>query len=103
MDIVLASNNKHKLIEVEDILYEYNILSLDQVGFNEEIEETGATISENALIKVRQIRKYTDKIIIADDTGLFVRAINDEPGVYSARYAGVRATFEDNNKKLLKA
>lgn len=103
MDIVLASNNKHKLKEVRDILYGYNILSLDQIGFNEQIEETGATICENALIKVREIRKHTDKMTIADDTGLFVNALNDAPGVYSARYAGEKATFEDNNKKLLKA
>jgi len=103
MDIVLASNNKHKLKEVRDILYGYNILSLHQIGFNAEIEETGATIFENALIKAREIRKHTDKMIIADDTGLFVHALNDEPGVYSARYAGESATFEDNNNKLLKA
>lgn len=103
MDIVLASNNKHKLKEVRDILSEYNVLSLHQIGFNSEIEETGATICENALIKAREIRKHTDKMIIADDTGLFVHALNDEPGVYSARYAGESATFEDNNNKMLKA
>ncbi len=103
MDIVLASNNKHKLKEVRDILSEYNVLSLHQIGFNSEIEETGNTICENALIKAREIRKHTDKMIIADDTGLFVNALNDEPGVYSARYAGESATFEDNNNKLLKA
>lgn len=103
MDIVLASNNKHKLKEVRDILSEYNVLSLQQIGFNSEIEETGATICENALIKAREIRKHTNKIIIADDTGLFVHALNDAPGVYSARYAGENATYKDNNKKLLKA
>lgn len=103
MDIVLASNNKHKLKEVRNILKEYNVLSLHKIGFNAEIEETGSTICENALIKTREIRKYTDKMIIADDTGLFVHALNDEPGVYSARYAGESATFEDNNNKLLKA
>jgi XTP/dITP diphosphohydrolase len=103
MDIVFASNNKHKLSEVRNILDKYNILSLEQIGFNAEIEENGKTIEENAFIKVRTIRAYTDKIIIADDTGLFVKALNGEPGVYSARYAGENATFADNNKKLLKA
>ena len=103
MDIVFASNNKHKLIEVKNILCQHNILSLEQIGFNAKIEETGSTIEENALIKARAIRAHTDKIIIADDTGLFVDALNGAPGVYSARYAGLRATFEDNNKKLLEA
>ena len=78
-------------------------MTLHQIVFNCEIEETGTTISENAIIKVREIRKHTDKIIIADDTGLFVQALNGEPGVFSARYAGQNATFEENNKKLLKA
>jgi len=103
MDLVLASNNKHKLAEVKNILKEYNILSLFDIGFNKDIEETGLTIEQNALIKVRQVRKHTNKIIIADDTGIFVHALNNEPGVYSARYAGSNATFDDNNKKLINA
>jgi XTP/dITP diphosphohydrolase len=103
MDIVLASNNKHKLAEARDILKDYNIISLKQIGFDFEIDESGSTIEENALIKARAVRKYTDKMIIADDTGLFVQALNNAPGVYSARYAGEDATFDDNNSKLLKA
>ncbi len=103
MDIVLASNNKHKLREVREILKGCNIFSLEDIGFYSEIEENGKTIEENALIKVRAVRPYTDKVIIADDTGLFVEVLKGAPGVYSARYAGDDATFADNNKKLLTA
>lgn len=103
MDIVFASNNGHKLNEVKNILNKHTIFSLQQIGFHAEIEETGSTIEENAFIKAKAIRSYTDKVIISDDTGLFVDALNGEPGVYSARYAGAEATFEDNNRKLLKA
>lgn len=103
MDIVFASNNQHKLREAREILSDYRILSLAEIGFCSEIEENKSSIEENAMEKVRAVRPYTDKIIIADDTGLFVEALKGAPGVYSARYAGEQATFADNNKKLLKA
>lgn len=103
MDIVLASNNLHKLNEVRKILSDRNIFSLADIGFFSEIEEDGNTIEENALLKVRALRPCTNKMVIADDTGLFVEALGGEPGVYSARYAGEYATFADNNAKLLEA
>lgn len=90
--IVLASNNQHKIKEFRDIYKEYIILSLNDVGFDKEIEETGATFLENALIKARTVSRYLkDKKlnypVIADDSGLEVRSLGGEPGVYSARYA----------------
>lgn len=72
------------------------------LGIKEDIEETGNTIEENALIKARFLKEKVDGIVIADDTGLFVEHLNGQPGVYSARFAGENATYEDNNKKLLK-
>ncbi|EIW00601.1 non-canonical purine NTP pyrophosphatase, rdgB/HAM1 family [Thermoanaerobacter siderophilus SR4] len=72
------------------------------LGIKEDIEETGNTIEENALIKARFLKEKVEGIVIADDTGLFVEHLNGQPGVYSARFAGENATYEDNNKKLLK-
>lgn len=87
--IVLASNNKHKLKEIKEVLNNYEILSLDDINFHEEIEENGQTFLENALIKAQAIRKYLkdDTKILADDSGLCCEALNNEPGIYSARYA----------------
>lgn len=104
--IVLATNNKHKLEEFRQILKDYNILSLKEIEFNDEIIEDGKTFEENALIKAKTVSNYLKKqnknyIIIADDSGLCVPSLNNEPGIYSARYAGINATDSDNRKKLL--
>ena len=92
--IVLASNNKHKIKEFKYILKDYNILSLEDIGFNDEIEETGSTFEENALIKAKAVHDYLinnnkNYIVIADDSGLYINSLNGEPGIYSARYSGV--------------
>lgn len=105
--IVVASNNQHKLKEFKDILVDYNILSLKDIGFTEEIEENGLTFEENALIKAKAVHNYLkskklDYIVIADDSGLCVESINGEPGVYSARYAGVHGDDKANRDKLQK-
>jgi XTP/dITP diphosphohydrolase len=105
IEIVLASNNKNKLSEIKNILNKYKtrVLSLEDIGYFKEINETGETLSENALIKARAIRAKTKgKIVIADDTGLEVDYLAKAPGVYSARFAGPKCSFKDNNKKLLK-
>ena len=99
--IILASNNPNKLIEFRAIFTNYNIISLSELGFNKDIPETGSTLEENALIKVREIFKLTNAICISDDTGLEVDALGGAPGVFSARYAGANATYEDNVRKLL--
>ena len=99
--IILASNNPNKLIEFRAIFTNYNIISLSELGFNKDIPETGSTLEENALIKVREIFKLTNAICISDDTGLEVEALNSAPGVFSARYAGEPSNAKKNIKKLL--
>src|SRR5271157_5250196 len=105
MDVVLASNNKNKVKEIKPILKKMNIrcFSLSGAGLDINIKETGETLKENAAIKVRAVRKYIkDKIIISDDTGLEVDYLAGAPGVYSARFAGSKCSYFDNNIKLLK-
>ncbi|MBF0846394.1 non-canonical purine NTP pyrophosphatase, partial [Streptococcus danieliae] len=86
-ELVLASNNKHKLEEIQNILKDYIILSLEDIGFKEEIEETGDTFKENSLIKARRVAEFSKKITIADDSGLCIDLLDGAPGVYSARYS----------------
>ena len=100
--IILASNNPNKLIEFRAIFANHNIISLSDIGFNKDIPETGSTLEDNALIKVREIFKLTNAICISDDTGLEVEALNGAPGVFSARYAGGEpSNATENIKKLL--
>jgi XTP/dITP diphosphohydrolase len=102
MDIVFATHNKNKLIEVKNILPDYiNLLSLDDINCHEDIEETADSIEGNALIKAQYVFEHYNYSCFADDTGLFVDALNGEPGVYSARYAGLQKNAKDNNDKLL--
>ena len=103
--IVLASNNKHKIKEFREILTDYEILSLADIGFEEDIEETGATFEENALIKAKTIQEYIKEkglnyIVISDDSGLCVDSLGGMPGVYSARYAGEHGNNVKNRAKL---
>lgn len=100
--IVFASNNAHKLKEVSHYLKDnFQILSLKEIGFNEEIPEPYETLEENALTKSKTIFEKFNMNCFADDTGLEVAALNGAPGVFSARYAGPNCSFEDNVKKLL--
>ncbi|EGT3849346.1 ribonuclease PH [Clostridioides difficile] len=105
-EVVIATNNAHKLEEIGEILkdFEYKVYSLKDVDLaGIEIVEDGKTFEHNALIKARTIAKKTKLIAISDDSGLEVDALGKKPGVYSARYAGEHATDEENRKKLLKA
>ena len=100
--IVFATNNKHKLEEIRNILDNtLNILSLDDINCHEDIPETGSTIEENALIKARYIKEKYGYDCFADDTGLEIKSLNNEPGVYSARYAGNDHNSEKNMQKVL--
>ena len=105
MKIVLASRNKHKIGELQALLEKYipdiEILSLDDVGFTEEIVEDGKDFCENAFIKARAAAS-TGYIGLGDDSGLSVRALGGEPGIYSARYAGEHGDDAANNALLLK-
>lgn len=101
MDIVVATNNKGKLKELKQMLDGFNILGQREVGADIDVEETGTTYEENALLKARAVRRYTDKYIIADDSGLEVDVLGGEPGLYSARYAGDGTTPDQGMEKLL--
>jgi len=100
--LVFATNNAHKLSEVRAILEpEFKIISLDELGCNDEIPETAETLEGNALIKAQYIHNKFGLDCFADDTGLEVDALGGEPGVYSARYAGDANCAHENMCKVL--
>ena len=104
MKLVFATNNKNKILEVQQMLPEsIEIISLESIGCFEEIPETADTIEENAILKANYITNNYGYDCFADDTGLEVESLNGEPGVFSARYAGENCNAEDNMNKLLKA
>lgn len=101
--LVFATNNAHKLEEVREVVKDnFEILNLKDIGCNEDIEETGTTLTDNALIKVRYVKEKYGYDCFGDDTGLEVEALNGTPGVFSARYAGDGHDARANMKKLLK-
>jgi len=100
--LVFATNNAHKLAEVKAILEPtYTIVSLAELNFDEDIAETATTLEGNALLKAQYIYEKFGLDCFADDTGLEVEALNGEPGVYSARYAGEQRKACDNMNKVL--
>lgn len=108
MKLVFATNNTHKLQEVRQILpAAYEVLSLRDVGFTDEIEETGSTLEENSKLKAMVVYEWlrahgkTDCGVFSDDTGLEVDVLHGAPGVYSARYAGEPTDSSRNRQKLL--
>ncbi len=102
MKLVIASNNQHKIAEIKSILQGKfdEMLSLEEAGIECDPDETGDTFEENAIIKVNEVAKLTDCAVLADDTGLCVDALDGQPGVHSARYAGNHDHIA-NRKKLL--
>lgn len=103
MDLCFASNNNHKLEEIRPMLEpDFRILSLEEIGCFEELEETQITIEGNSLQKAQYIFDKYRLPCFADDTGLEVEALNNAPGVYSARYAGEQRNTQDNINLLLK-
>lgn len=102
MQLVFASNNKNKILEIQSMLPEsIQIISLEDIGCFEEIPETANTIEGNAVLKANYVTQNYGYNCFADDTGLEVEALNGEPGVYSARYAGEHKNDYDNMNKLL--
>ena len=100
--LVFATNNQHKLEEVlAKIKGRFELLSLDDIGCTDDIEETGTTFSENASIKSRYIYHKYQLNCFGDDSGLEIDALNGEPGVYSARYAGEHGNHAANMNKVL--
>ena len=108
MKICIASGNRGKIAELQKLLSEYikdieiELVSLKELGFEGDIVEDGDTFEENALIKARAAAEFSGLCSIADDSGLIVNALDGEPGVYSARYAGEPCDDAKNNEKLLK-
>jgi XTP/dITP diphosphohydrolase len=101
MRFLFATNNKHKIEEVRNILPVYEIFSLSDVGISIDIPEDYETLDENAMQKARFIAKLSAMDVLADDTGLEIEALEGRPGVYSARYAGEGCSFDDNVQKVL--
>lgn len=101
-DIVFATNNAHKLCEIRRIIGErFRVLSLSDIGCHDDIPETGMTLEENALMKVRYVKEHYGYDCFADDTGLLVDALGGAPGVFSARYAGGEGHDSEANMRLL--
>lgn len=101
--LIIASNNAGKLREFKELLspYGFEVISMREAGFDEEIVEDGDTFEENAHIKARAVFEATGEPTIADDSGLEIDFLGGAPGVYSARYAGEGATDKDRCKKVL--
>ncbi len=103
-DLIIASNNKGKIKEYKEILskYGYNVISQSEAGILVDVPETGTTFEENAHLKAQAIYELTYKSVISDDSGLEIEALNNEPGVYSARYKGLK-TEDERNEYVLNA
>lgn len=102
MKIVFATNNKNKIYEIQSMLpRDIEIISLESINCQEDIEETASTIEGNAILKANYITQKYGYYCFADDTGLEVEVLNNEPGVLSARYAGNQKNSNDNMNKLL--
>ena len=102
MKIVFATNNPNKILEVQALLpASVEIVSLESIGCFEEIPETADTIEGNAILKANYVSQNYGFDCFADDTGLEVEVLNNEPGVFSARYAGEQKNADDNMNKLL--
>ena len=104
--IIIASGNKDKIREFKEILPNYEIKSLEDIGFSEDIEETGTTFIENAIIKAKRVSEYLKEQdvfsdVIAEDSGICCNGLDGRPGVYSARYAG-NHDDKANRDKLIK-
>jgi len=104
IDLILATKNRHKVVEIAEIMKDVPIRLLTLADFPNipDIEETGDTFAENALLKAREVYQTTNTITLSDDSGLEVDALNGAPGIYSARFAGETKSAAANNIKLLR-
>ncbi|GAA0114814.1 RdgB/HAM1 family non-canonical purine NTP pyrophosphatase [Clostridium senegalense] len=104
--IIVASNNNHKIEEIKEMLkdFSYEIIGLKEAGIEIDIEENGKTFMENSYIKAKAIYDICKgkNMVLADDSGLAVDALNGAPGIYSARYSGEHGNSIENNKKLIR-
>ena len=102
MRLIVASGNAHKLREIAEIFTDFEVVSQKEMGFDGDVEETGKTFAENALIKARAACQALGCMALADDSGLCVDALYGAPGVYSARYCGCHGNDAENRAVLLK-
>lgn len=102
MKVIFASHNKDKEKEVKEILRDLDIVTLSDLGDKDDVLESGSTLEENAYLKAAYYYKKYRMPVISDDSGLFIEALNGEPGIYSARYSGVNATYKTNCEKVIK-
>jgi XTP/dITP diphosphohydrolase len=102
-DLIIATRNKKKLVEIKELLadLDFNVLSISDFSDIPDIEEDMDTFEGNASKKAIQIAQITGKLTLADDSGLEIDYLNGKPGIHSARFAGENATDEDRNKKVL--
>lgn len=104
MKLILATQNKNKVIELKRLLSDYpqyEVLSLSDLNIIDDIEETGSTFESNARLKAQHIYNLTGYACLADDSGIEIEALNNEPGIYSARYLGEQTSYEVKNKSIL--
>lgn len=103
MKIVVATGNQNKAREIREIFrdLDLDVVTMKEEGIDSDPEENGATFAENALIKARAVHALTEHIVIADDSGLIIDALNGEPGVYSARYLGYDTSYHVKNANLI--
>jgi XTP/dITP diphosphohydrolase len=101
MEMIFATTNAGKALEVKKMLGNVSLLTMKEAGINIDIEENGKTFEENALIKARTVSKLSGKIAIADDSGLEIDYLNKEPGVHSARFMGHDTPYSIKNAKIL--
>ena len=104
MKIVFATGNKDKIREIREIMADFDIpiLSMEEAGIVSDPEENGSTFEENALIKARAVWKECGGIVLSDDSGLEIDALNKEPGILSARYLGHDTSYHEKNNDLIK-
>lgn len=103
MKLIVATKNKNKVEEIRAILNNdaYEIMTMKEAGIETDVEENGTSFEENALIKARGIAGLCDGIVLADDSGLEVDALNKEPGIYSARYLGEDTSYHIKNLNII--
>lgn len=101
--VIVASGNQGKIREIREILapLELDVVSMKEAGIEVDVDETGTSFEENALLKARGIAMLTDDLVIADDSGLEIDYLNKEPGIYSARYLGRDISYDIKNQNLL--
>ena len=99
--LIFATGNKDKLVEIAEILSGIEVISMKDAGADLDIEENGTTFEENSLIKAKAVWEVTKGLVLADDSGLEIDALNKEPGIYSSRYMGKDTTYHEKNMNLI--